>query len=234
MTANDILRQLKQYGSPGIKHILMRHGAREPLFGVKVADLKKIQKVVKVNQPLALELFDTGNYDAMYLAGLIADDARMTRKDLQRWAERAHAGISEYTVPWVASQGPHGYAMGRKWIASRKEHVAAAGWQTLSCVTALTPDDQLDIPELSSLLDQVRATIHAAPERVRRSMHAFITSVGGYVRPLTSKALTTAKAVGAVTVGADSRACTLTPAHEMIERMKKRGVLGKKRAAVKC
>jgi len=38
----------------------------------------------------------------MYLAGLIADDARMTRKNLQRWVDRAYAGsLPGATVPWV-------------------------------------------------------------------------------------------------------------------------------------
>ena len=51
----------------------------------------------------AFDLYDTGNYDAMSLAGLIADDARMTKKDLQRWVEKAYAGaLPGATVPWVA------------------------------------------------------------------------------------------------------------------------------------
>ena len=46
--------------------------------------MKKIQKRVKMDYQLALDLYDTGIADAMYLAGLIADDAKMTRKDLQK------------------------------------------------------------------------------------------------------------------------------------------------------
>ena len=34
------------------------------------------QKRIKMDYQLALDLYETGNYDAMYLAGLIADDAR--------------------------------------------------------------------------------------------------------------------------------------------------------------
>jgi len=65
----------------------MNHGAQEPCLGVKIEDMKKIQKRVKVDYQLALDLYDTGIADAMYLAGLIADDARMSKKDLQRWVE---------------------------------------------------------------------------------------------------------------------------------------------------
>ena len=99
----------------------MNHGAREPFFGVKVEDLKKIQKRIKVDYQLALDLYDTGNSDAMYLAGLIADDAKMTKKDLQRWVDQAYWHmLSEYTVPWVATGSPHGHDLALKWIEAEE------------------------------------------------------------------------------------------------------------------
>src|SRR5436190_16199242 len=90
MTANEIVAELKSRGSESIKKVLIKHGAREPFFGVKVEHLKKIQKRIKKDYQLALDLYATGNSDAMYLAGLIADDAQMTKKDLQRWVEQAY------------------------------------------------------------------------------------------------------------------------------------------------
>ena len=84
MTANDIVAELKALANAQTKKSWMTHGAREPYLGVKVADMKKIQKRIKTNYQLALDLYDTGIADAMYLAGLIADDAKMTLADLQR------------------------------------------------------------------------------------------------------------------------------------------------------
>ena len=70
----------------------MKHGIQEPLFGVKIGDMKKIQKRIKKDYQLVLDLYDTGIYDAMYLAGLIADDVKMTKKDLQHWVKKANGG----------------------------------------------------------------------------------------------------------------------------------------------
>ena len=89
MTAKEILAELKPLGSDSYKKVMANHGVKEPFFGVKISDLQKIQKRIKKDYQLALDLYDTGNYDAMYLAGLIADDARMTKKDLQRWITNA-------------------------------------------------------------------------------------------------------------------------------------------------
>ena len=106
MTAAEILTQLQPLGSEGYKKTMLRHGAQEPCFGVKIEELQKIRKRIKQDYQLALDLFDTGVYDAMYLAGLVADDLRMTKKDLTRWIKQAHSPtIAEYTVPWVAAEG---------------------------------------------------------------------------------------------------------------------------------
>ena len=61
MNANDILEELKSMGKESIKKVLVNHGIREPFFGVKVGDMKKIEKRVKKDYRLAFELYDTGN-----------------------------------------------------------------------------------------------------------------------------------------------------------------------------
>src|SRR5215469_1926410 len=105
MTAAEIVKELKALGSESIKKVLLKHGIKEPLYGVKVEELKKIQKRIKKDYQLALDLYDTGIYDAMYLAGLIADDGKMTKKDLQHWVEKANcATLCGYTVAWVAAE----------------------------------------------------------------------------------------------------------------------------------
>src|SRR5438105_5026549 len=145
MTAAEIVDELRPLGRDSYKKVLLNHGIKEPFFGVKIEDLKKIQKRVKKDYQLALDLYDTGIYDAMYLAGLIADDAKMTKQDLQRWLDKANcAMLGEYTVPWVAAEGRHGRELALQWIDSDKEHVASAGWATLSSLVAIKDDAELD------------------------------------------------------------------------------------------
>src|SRR5205823_1957665 len=124
MTAEEIVEQLKPLGTDAYKKVMRNHGVPEPLFGVKIEDLKKIQKRVKKDYQLALDLYDTGIYDAMYLAGLVADDARMTKKDLQRWVENATSeALCGYTVPWVAAEGRFGWELAQKWIDAKKPSI---------------------------------------------------------------------------------------------------------------
>ncbi|HEU4632692.1 MAG TPA: DNA alkylation repair protein, partial [Flavisolibacter sp.] len=90
LTAETILAELKAMGNETIRRIFINHGAPANQYGVKVGDLKKIQKKIKKNYQLSLELFDTGISDAQYLAGLIADETKMTKRDLQHWADSAN------------------------------------------------------------------------------------------------------------------------------------------------
>ena len=221
MTADDILKELEAMGSPSVKKMLMsNHGVKEPCFGIKVGDMKKLVKLHKGNHELALALYDTGNYDAMYLAGLIADDDSMTKRDLQRWVGKADGGcLASATVPWVAAGSAHGWDIALKWIESKKPIEASAGWGTLSCLVALKEDDDLELAVLKQLLTRVGKTIHEAPDSVRYAMNYYVISVGGYVISLTAQALKTGEKVGKVVADLGKNACK---------------ILGKKRKTVKC
>jgi 3-methyladenine DNA glycosylase AlkD len=235
MTAAEIVDELRPLGKDSYKKVLRNHGVQEPFFGVKIEDLKKIQKRIKKDYQLALDLYDTGVFDAMYLAGLVADDARMTKKDLRHWVEKANCPmLYEYTVPWVAAEGPHGRELALEWIDSPKEGVAAAGWATLGSLVAVTDDDELDQAELKRLVQRVQKTIHQQPNRARYAMNGFLIAVGSYVAALTELALQAAAKVGRVTVDMDGTACKVPDAAEYIHKVQSRGAIGKKRKSAKC
>lgn len=236
MTAKEILEELKPLGRESYKRLLVKnYGVKEPCFGVSIGELKKIQKRIKKDYQLALDLYDTGNYDAMYLAGLIADDARMTKKNLQHWVERAYAGsLPGATVPWVAAGSPPAREMALKWIESAESLVAVAGWATLSCLVSIKDDAELDRPELKRLLQRVQKTIHQAADEVRYQMNAFVIAVGSYVESLTEFAIQIGEKLGPVTANLGDNNCQVPFAPDYIRKVQKRGSIGKKRKTAKC
>lgn len=235
MTAKQILAELKPLGSDSYKKVMLNHGLKEPFFGVKISNLKKIQKRIKKDYQLALDLYDTGNYDAMYLAGLIADDARMTKKDLEHWmATATHAPLASSTVPWVAAGSRHGCELALEWIDSKKPLTAEAGWATLRSLVSIKGDSDLDLPELKRLLERVRKSIHQAPNNVRYQMNSFVIAVGSHVEPLTDTALQTAEKIGSVSVDMGNTSCQVPFAPDYIRKAQKRGAIGKKRKSAKC
>jgi len=234
MTVKDIVAELEKLGTEQTRKMWITHGAQERCLGVKVEDMKKIQKRVKMDYQLALDLYDTGIADAMYLAGLIADDAKMTRKDLQKWVENATWGmVAEYTVPWVASGSSHGREMALKWMDSKDEAIASAGWQTYSSMIAIKADAELGLAEIKSLLQRVARSIHQQPNRVKYVMNGFVIAVACYVKPLHSLAVETANSIGKVKVDLVG-ACKIPFAPDYIRKFEERSAIGKKRKSPKC
>ena len=88
MELSQVMAQLEDKGNEQTKKVLGNHGAQEPYFGVKVADLKVILKGNKNNRELAEQLYATGNSDAMYLAALMTNPKEMSKETIQSWADQ--------------------------------------------------------------------------------------------------------------------------------------------------
>lgn len=235
MTATEIVTELEALGSDSYKRILFNHGVREPVLGVKIEELKKFQKRIKKDHQLALDLFDTGIYDAQYLAGLIADDARMTEDDLRRWLAVGNCvALCGTTVAWVAAESAHGRKLALEWIEATDENTAQAGWMTLNSLVAITDDARLDVAELQGLLGRVERTIHQQPDRVRYAMNSFVIALGAYVPALTEAAIAAGEKIGLVTVDMGATACVVPSAPAYIRKAQARGKIGKKRKSAKC
>ena len=162
-TVSKIMTELKKKGSEQTRKIYANHGIELESFGVKIADLKVIAKTIKGDQKLACELYDTGNADAMYLAGLVADGKQMTKRQLDLWARNSRwYMISEFTVPFVAHQHEAAVDVATKWIKSKTECIAAAGWATYAGILATRADDELDLDAIKELLKNVESEIDGA------------------------------------------------------------------------
>jgi len=235
MTLEETMKLLESKGSEQTRKIFRRHGAPEAMFGVKVGDLKPIAKAIRGDQKLAWELYATGNSDAMHLAGLVADGAKMKKSELDRWARQATwQMISGSTVPWVASEHPEAVEIALKWIDSPKEEIAVAGWSTLACVASVWPDETLPVKVLETLMKRVVKNMHTSPNRVRYVMNSFIICCGTYVTALAEKALAAAKTIGRVQVDMGQTECRVPDAASYIVKSRRGLPVAPKRKTAKC
>lgn len=219
MTLNEVLSELKAYGSEQTRKVLKRHGAKEPFFGVKVENLKKIQKKIGKDHKLAMELFETGNTDAMQLAGYICEPERLSMDDLQRWAELSYWYLlSEYTVAAVAADTGFGFEAATGWIKSDRENIASSGWATLATLIAKRKDSSTDVTVLKYLLESIPGMIHQSPNRVRYTMNNFIIAAGAYLPELTGLSKETALKIGKVRVDMGDTACKVPDALTYIQK----------------
>ena len=234
-TLAQVMAALKKKGSEQTRKTYARHGAPDTMFGVKVADLKTIAKQIKGNQALACELFDSGNPDAQYLAGIVADGSQMTGKQLQTWARNASwSMVSEYSVPGVATENSGARKLALRWIQAKGEAIASTGWATYAGLVAIEADGQLDLAEIKELLKRIVKEIDDSANRVRYTMNGFVIAVGSYVKPLLKEAKAAANSLGVVAVNVGQTACKVPLASDSISKVETMGRVGKKRQTIKC
>lgn len=235
MDAETVMQELKALGKERTKKIYLSNGAHEPLFGVATGAMKPIAKKIGINQPLAEELYATGNYDAMYFAGIIADPKSMTEKDFNRWMDKAYFYmLSDYVVAVTLSESQFAQEMADKWIASGDELRMSAGWSCYCWLLGNRPDDQFSKEKIAHMLEIVKKEIHEAPERTKSTMNLFLYTVGISFVPLNEKALETAAAVGMVEIKREKKKNSYLHAYESIQKDMAKGRLGFKRKYVRC
>lgn len=235
MDFETIMRELEALGKERTKKIYISNGAHEPLFGVATGSMKPIAKKIKINQPLAEELYATGNYDAMYFAGIIADPKAMDESDFNRWMDDAYFYmLSDYVVAVTLSESDIAQEVADKWIASGEELRMSGGWSCYCWLLGNRKDNEFSESKISNMLDMVKNTIHNSPERTKSSMNNFLYTVGVSYLPLHEKAVETAKEIGTVEVKRDNKKSSFINAYENIQKDIDKGRIGFKRKYVRC
>lgn len=221
---DSVLRELEALGTEHTKKNYLSRGVREPLFGVATGAMKPLKKLIGMDQALAEELWATGNFDAMYLAGMVADVGIMTEADFDRWMDGAYtAMLADSVVSVTLAESDVARQVADRWIRSGDDSRAAAGWACYEWMLGWRPDAYFEPDEVSELLDLAAATIHEASPRVKRAMNKFVIAVGVSYLPLHDYALRTADEVK-----------QLGSAAEQIRKAAEKGRAGFKRRAVRC
>ena len=229
------MEELEALGKERMKKMYMTNGAQEPLFGAATGAMKPIKRKIKINQPLAEELYATGNYDAMYFAGVIADPKAMTEADFNRWIDKAYFYmLSDYVVAVTLSESDIAQDVSDKWIESGEELKMSAGWSCYCWLLGNRKDSEFSEDKISNMLDKVKASIHEAPERTKSAMNNFVYTVGVSYKPLHEKAVETAKQIGVVEMKRDNKKSSFLNASENIQKQVDLGKLGFKRKYVRC
>ena len=230
MDLQETMRELESLGSEQTRKTFLRHGAPEPLFGVKFGDLEKLRKRIKTNAGLAEALWDTGNSEARLLATMVADAAAMSWEHLDAWARQLdwHTLVDTF-VSNVAVHSTHARTALETWMSRSEEMQGRAGWQLLAALASKTT--QLADEELARWLPRIEQDIHQAQNRVREAMNGALIAIGGRGGALQEQALEVAKRIGKVEVFHGDTACKTPDAVEYIEKIRSHKEGGAAKAA---
>lgn len=235
MDVELVMKELEGLSNERMKKGYISNGAREPLFGVATGKMKPIAKKVKGNQLVAEQLYASGNYDAMYLAGMIVDTTSMTELDFERWMDAAYFYmLSDYVVAVTLAETDFAQVLADKWIASGEDLRMSAGWSCYCWLLGNRKDEEFSTNKLAGMLERVRKTIHDSQDRTKSSMNNFVYTVAISYVSLHEQAVETAKAIGPVEINREKKKSSMLLASENIQKALDRGQLGFKRKHVRC
>ncbi|MTD31719.1 DNA alkylation repair protein [Planomicrobium sp. YIM 101495] len=235
MDIEQVMQELRAFGKERTKKIYLSNGACEPVFGVATGAMKAIKKKTGIDQSLAEKLYATGNYDAMYFAGVIADPNAMTASDYDRWMDGAYFYmLSDYVVAVTLSESDIAQGVADKWIASGDELKMSAGWSCYCWLLGSRKDEEFSGEKLAVMLEKVKADIYEAPERTKSAMDNFLYTAGISYAPLSELALKIAEEIGPVEMQRDGKKPAVLHVSERIRKELGKGRLGFKRRYVRC
>lgn len=175
MTLAETIDELRSLASESSAKTYRNHGATGEVLGVKYADLYKLQKRIKKDQPLAQQLWESGISDARALALLITDPEYWTVETLSPWLDAVdNYGIGLGLAAAVATS-PRSLEFFREWKDDPREWHSQLAWSILAH-NGETAD--LSDKEILDLIAQIEREIHTRPNRTRYSMLGAMITLG--------------------------------------------------------
>ncbi len=216
MDLDSVLLTLREKGKPNTAKIYVRHGVKDPTFGVSYADLEKLVKTIRQDHALALGLWASGNHEARVLATKIADPEAFSTAELDAWLALARDQVIQGGVAAVAARRKDAFSIGLRWLELPGEFGSAAGWNV---VAALALRGELPEKEATRLLKYVQKYIHGAQNGTRYAMNNALIAIGGSMEALREQALAAARVIGKVSVDHGETCCKTPDAVDYIAKM---------------
>ena len=195
MTLDEIVAELRAHGNAANVAGMARYGISPAgTLGVNIPTLRAIAKRAGRDHQLAQQLWDTGIHEARILAAMVDEPAKVTRRQMDRWAADFDSwDIVDGCCGTLFDKTPYAYAKAVQWSASRREYVKRAGFVLM---TQLAVHDKR-APDEAMLLFLPVIVRESDDERnfVKKAVNWAVRQIGKRNRRLNASAIATAREI---------------------------------------
>ena len=133
-TATEIIAHLRSLRNPRNIEGQRRYGiaSGSEQLGIAAPTLRGIARAHRRDHALALGLWASGIHDARGLATLVADPARLTRNQADRWARDCDNWAQTDALAFLVDRTPFAEAKAHAWSARRAEFVKRTGFSVMA------------------------------------------------------------------------------------------------------
>lgn len=182
MTVDEIVKKLESLGNPENVAGMARYGIVTPkAFGISTPKLKVFAREVKKHagdrHALALELWETGIYDARGVAFLIDDPKKVTREQMDSWAaDFDNWATVDGTCCYLFCRTPLAYEKAFEWADKEPEFIRRAGFSLIAFLTV--HDKKAEDDKLAAFLPLIEE--HSDDDRnfVKKAVNWALRQVG--------------------------------------------------------
>jgi len=166
----------------------------EKAHGISMPVLRKLAKEIGTDHRLAQQLWASGIHEARILAGLVDDPAKVTAKQMERWARDFNA--------WDVVDGScgHLFVFARpawrkavEWARREPEFVRRAGFALMACLAV--HDKEASDARFVRLLPIIRRRASDKRNFVKKAVNWALRQIGKRNRRLNRSAIRTAKQI---------------------------------------
>lgn len=186
MTLTEAMSRLEALGNEKMRAMNTKNGAGDNQFGVKMGDIRTVAKEIKLDHDLAMQLWETGNVDARFLALLVIKPKQLTPNELEDMVKsNDFAHIADWLSSYVIKAHPEKETLRQKWMQSDHPMLLRAGWSLTTERINKNPEG-LDVP---GLLDRIDGELGTRPYAVQWAMNFSLIDIGVQFPELRERAI---------------------------------------------
>jgi hypothetical protein len=199
VTFDDVIAAFDAVRADSIQRVLSRRNPEAKVYGVRFADIDKLQRKIKHDTALGLALWETGYMEARELACRIIDPDALSEAEIDRLAAEVDYPVIADSFAKMVYKTPFRDKKLAEWTASDREFIRRAGFCLLFDAAA-DPKNSISDDELIGYLGRIKAEIHESPNWSREMMNMVPVSIGLRNERLRPLAIEAAQSYGKVDV----------------------------------
>lgn len=216
MNLKQVLSELEALGSERMRAQNTKRGAGQNQFGVRRGDVRKLAKKIKTNHPLALELWETGNVDARFLAVLLMKPAELSADELDRMVHSVDfVDLADWHNSYIVKSHTDKEKLRQKWLTEAHSMALRAGWSATA--ERISKDSEgLDI---AAMLTRLETEMPSAAPEPQWTMNTCLVGIGIHFPEHRDRALGIGEKLGIYRDFPVPKGCTSPFAPLWIEKM---------------
>lgn len=205
MTLKESLNELKALGNDRMFAQNTKNGAGDNQYGVRLGDIKKLAKKIKIDHDLAFLLWETENIDARLLATLIIKPKELSVENMDNMVKSVKFNqVADWLNAYVIKYHPEKETLRQLWMNADQPMAARAGWNLTASRVVRNPEG-LEIP---AILDRIESEMGNAAPEVQWTMNFTLAEIGINFPNYRTRALAIGERLGIYRDYLVSKGCT--------------------------